>query len=69
MASHFQVTGHFETSALNYSKMTLSTKYMLQLQVSPKFHSVLLNSQPVFELQAILRQVRCTEWPQNDLEH
>ena len=71
--SHFSVTGHFEKSAPNDPKWpwTLEhyqlkcTPYVLLVSLIPKFHYVLLYSQP---LRYRVVWDKCTEWPQNNLE-
>ncbi len=76
-ASHFQhvqVTGHFDTSALNDPTMTLNTKRSVTSYVYDNYPQLLnfipyfamFAPQPaVFELQTILRQVHRmnSQWP------
>ncbi len=66
-------TGHFETSAPNDPKLTLSTSrsyvpyiYMLLGSMSPKFHSISLHDEPFSCYRPFWE--KCTQWPQNDLE-
>ncbi len=71
--NHFRVTGVFETSAPNYCKMTLSTKRsnVLHIHISATFDSQF----SLFLLYGVQFSSympfwgKCTEWPQNDLEH
>ena len=62
--SRFRVTDHFETSAPNYSKMTLNNKRLNVFNIhvtstpGPQISFRLALEPGVSELQAILRQVR-----------
>ncbi len=70
-ASRFRLTGHFETSALNDPKETLNTKRPKVLYtgcistLASQFSLCFALPLAIFELQAILRQVRriTPKWP------
>ncbi len=70
-ASQFQVTGHFETSAPNDLKWPWTIRdqrypiYILQLPLSPKFHSNMLYGQPLSHYRPFWD--KSTKWPHNDL--
>ncbi len=72
--SRFWVTGHCETSAQNDPKMTLNITRstlpytFLLMSQSPKFHPIFLYTQP-FSRYKVVGIGKCTEWPQDDLEH
>ncbi len=68
----FEIQAIFETNAPNDTKMTLNhTRSNVHMCVtvspSPKFQSVLLYHQPFLRYKPFWE--KCTEWPQNDLEH
>ena len=71
--SHFWVTGHSETSALKDSKMIKPYKvkatpyFLLLISTSPKFHPVSLYDEALLSYRPFWE--KCTEWPQNNLEH
>ncbi len=70
-ASHFQVTGHFDTSAPNDPKMTLNTKRSKEPLIhvpstpEPKISIHFALQSAVFQVQAILRnaQQMTSKWP------
>ncbi len=62
MASRFRLACHFETSALNYPKMTINTKrskvsHICCRSTESQISLLFTLQKAVFELQAILRQV------------
>ena len=62
MASRFRLAHHFETSALNYPKMTINTKrskvsHICCRSTESQISLLFTLQKAVFELQAILRQV------------
>ena len=69
----FRDTGHFKTNALNYPKWPSTLqgqRYLIHgllIYPSPKFQSVLLYDQPFLRYGPFWD--KCTQWPQNDLEH